>query len=336
MTRAWILNLDAEHELEARRRYAPTRQLRAIVERQRIALFGSLVPAGDLVLLERLGRPGSGDEGWRVLEVTGPGQATPRVARRGELEGREVLAWSPTASARALVLGSGLTLTTLPGRSAGAAPPAPDLLARVNARPFAADLRRPLLRGAFDRRVFEQLEPLLESLAAPADLGWLARRSFGAAGRGRRRLYGAQDPSEADLAWLRASLARGPVTLEPWVEVTTEFTRSGLVLPGGELVLSGPCFQEVAASGAWTRTASADAGEVTAQDDDALAGALEVAGRALADAGYHGPFGIDAFRYRDGAGATRLNPLGELNARFTMDWRPAMQGALARLDRRTP
>ena len=106
--------------------------------------------------------------------------------------------------------------------------------------------------------------------------------------------------------------------------------------PGGELVLSGPCFQEVAASGAWTRTASADAGEVTAQDDDALAGALEVAGRALADAGYHGPFGIDAFRYRDGAGATRLNPLGELNARFTMDWRPAMQGALARLDRRTP
>ena len=337
MTTAWILNLDAEHELEAPRAYAPTGRLRAIVAAQRATLLGSLVPIGDLVLEAREGRVGSGTERWRALEVTGPGAARERLVARDELAGRPAVAWSPTAGVRRLVEGSGLELATLPvGPWSGAAGAPPDhaLLARVNARPFAADLRRALPGDAFARDVVAELEPLLALLARPAPLGWLVRRSFGAAGRGRRRLADltARRPDEAEVAWLRASLTRGPVTVEPWVEVVTEYTRSGLVRPDGSLLLSGPCFQEVARSGAWTRTEAAAGGEVAREDDAALARALEAAGEALAAAGYHGPFGVDAFRYRDGAGGTRLNALGELNARYTMDWRPAMEGALARGD----
>ena len=38
---------------------------------------------------------------------------------------------------------------------------------------------------------------------------------------------------------------------------------------------------------------------------------------ALRSAGYVGPFGIDAWRYRRDDGAIVLNPLGEINARMT-------------------
>ena len=39
---------------------------------------------------------------------------------------------------------------------------------------------------------------------------------------------------------------------------------------------------------------------------------------ALREAGYFGPFGIDAFRWLDVNGARRWNPRGEINARYSM------------------
>jgi hypothetical protein len=44
--------------------------------------------------------------------------------------------------------------------------------------------------------------------------------------------------------------------------------------------------------------------------------AIEGAGRALSQAGYVGPFGIDAWEYRTPNGIA-FNPLGEINARMT-------------------
>jgi hypothetical protein len=37
----------------------------------------------------------------------------------------------------------------------------------------------------------------------------------------------------------------------------------------------------------------------------------------LRDAGYFGPFGIDAYRWRDGA-TQYFNPRSEINARYSM------------------
>jgi len=97
-----------------------------------------------------------------------------------------------------------------------------------------------------------------------------------------------------------------------------------------------PCTQETTREGAWTGTQLAQAGELAHEDDSELEAAVESAGRALARAGYFGPFGIDAYRHRalDGSARTWLNPLSEINARFTMDWKLAMNpsGKYERLD----
>jgi hypothetical protein len=295
--RAWVLNLDAEHELETRGSFTPGRRLRALVARERRRLLGNLVAPGDVVLTD----------------------ADDRRA-----EGLVGLAWSPTPSALARLAAAG-------ARPAPA--PALEVLRAVNARPFAAAVRAPLAEGSFEKRVAATLEEVLALLAGPAPGGWLVRRSFGAAGRGRRRMA-AGTPSEDERAWLRASLRLGPLVVEPWVEVTREYTRSGWVAPGGEVVIAPPCFQQTTREGAWTRTDPARRGEVDREDDARLEQSVAAAGAALADAGYFGAFGIDAFRYRaTGPGHTgrsgareRLNPMSEINARFTMDWTTGMAG----------
>ena len=94
--------------------------------------------------------------------------------------------------------------------------------------------------------------------------------------------------------------------------------------PDGEVRISRPCFQETNATGAWLRTRWAAADEAR-RDDRHLETAVDAAGQALAAAGYHGPYGIDAFRYRAEPGASEeLNVLSEINARLTMDWPLAM------------
>jgi hypothetical protein len=45
--------------------------------------------------------------------------------------------------------------------------------------------------------------------------------------------------------------------------------------------------------------------------------AIRVVAGTLRDMGYRGPFGIDAYRYRDESGTVALNPLSEINARIT-------------------
>ena len=292
--RAWVLNLDAEHELEAGQRYAPTKHLAALVARERRRLLGSLLAPGDVLVTE---------------EALAAGD--PSLERGRGLPG---LAWSPTPRALDLL------------RRAGAVPvaaPEVDVLRRVNARPFGAEVRAPFLEGAFAKQVAATEAELLALIERPAPLGWLVRRTFGAAGRGRRRLHAGR-PTTDELAWARASLRRGPLLVEPWVQVTREYTRSGLVGADGSVSISQPCRQDVAQSGAWQSTARIDSSEVHPDDDRALEHAAARTGEALARAGYYGAFGIDAFRYRAEPGAPeRLNPLSEINARLTMDWATA-------------
>lgn len=288
---AWVLNLDAEEELAVPGAFTPSVRLSALVRRQGERLIGGLVAPGDTVV-------------------------EPDAAGATSLQGHLGMAWSPTPRAlRTLARTGAATLAT----------PPMSVLRRANARPFAAGVRAELCHASFAKRIASRMEEVLPLLAEPARLGWLVRRSFGAAGRGRRRLTAGKQPPE-DLAWLAAGLARGPLVVEPWVEITCEYTRSGWVSPAGRIVLSNPCWQETTPSGAWVRTTLAQGHRgAVAGDDEALLEALERAGRALAAAGYFGPFGIDAFRHR-GAEGTRdvLNPLSEVNARFTMDWAHAM------------
>lgn len=308
--RAWILNLDAEHELEAPRGYQPTQHLRAIVARERVRLLDALVAPHDVVLTE--------DD----LATHSPAAAKAR--------GLTGIAWCPTPRALAQLTRAGARPLITPNL---------DVLRAVNARPFAAEVRAPLARGSFEKHVVTTLDETLARLSLPASDGWLVRRTFGAAGRGRRRIA-AGKPSTAERAWIEASLRRGALVVEPWVIVTREYTRSGWVHTNGDVTISAPCFQETTAHGSWSRTERAAAADVQRDDDPRLEEAVSLAGSALARAGYFGPFGIDAYRHRalDGTSGSVLNPLSEINARFTMDWHTAMcadptsGAARARLD----
>jgi hypothetical protein len=228
------------------------------------------------------------------------------------VEGR---AWSPTPRAQALLVRAGARVAPAPALTT---------LRSVNARPFAASVRAPLARASFAKHVAPDLEAVLGRLGEPAPLGWLVRRTFGAAGRGRRRIASGR-PSAAERAWIDASLRLGPLVLEPWVEVLREHTRSGWVGGDGSVIVSRPCFQRVSEHGAWTRTEHASIELLPADDDARLEAACATAGAALASAGYFGPFGIDAFHHRaPGRPDVVLNPLSEINARYTMDWATAM------------
>lgn len=299
---AWVLNLDAEHELEVGTHYAPTRHLREIVARESRRLLGSLVGPGDVVVTEET--------------VRAAGRRAREIAR-----GLVGLAWSPTPRALALLEAAGAQIPRGPSL---------DTLRQVNARPFAAGVRSQQVDGSFDKWVATHRDEALRLLARAAPDGWLVRRTFGAAGRGRRRIAAGR-PSQAELQWLDASLKRGPLVIEPWVKVLVEYTRSGWVSPEGEVYVSPPCFQETTAAGAWTRTETAGRHEVARDDDEQLGAMVQRVGEALAREGYAGPFGIDAFRHAHlGKAGSVLNPLSEINARFTMDWRESMASVLER------
>jgi len=302
--RAWVLNLDAEYELEAGRRYTPSEHLKRLVARERRRLLGNLVAPGDVVVTE---------------------EQLPRLGARAR--GLRGLAWCPTPRARALLESAGALLAP--------APPL-EVLRAVNARPFALPLRARRVEDSFSKDVATTLEETLALLARPASDGWLVRRSFGAAGRGRRRIA-AGAPAADERAWIAAGLTRGPLVVEPWVRVTREYTRSGWVRPDGSVRIAPPCFQETSAQGAWTGTQAAAPDEVREADDRRLEAMVADVGAALAAQGYFGPFGIDAYRHRvPGGRGEALNPLSEINARFTMDWTVGMSSRPERAEGGSP
>jgi hypothetical protein len=84
------------------------------------------------------------------------------------------------------------------------------------------------------------------------------------------------------------------------------------------VALGHVCVQQTDAQRAWLSTRRAAGGELEPGHVSALHARAEAVAAALSQAGYFGPFGIDAYLYRSPSGGVALNPLGELNARYTM------------------
>jgi hypothetical protein len=277
---AWVLNLDADLELGARGPYAPTESVLVALRLHAERLADALLGPHD-VLVDEL---------------------TPTGAAAG-VEGR---AFSPTPRALALL------------RRAGAEPgphPSVDVLRRVTSRAFSASLGETLPESTF----VESVERAAEIVAHAPREGdaWRAKRSFSMAGRGHRviapgRLAG------AELGFVRAGVeAHGGLVIEPNVAIETELAMHGLLSQDGTLRVGALTIQRVDARGQWLSTARADE---TAHADWARALRLEVerVGAALHEAGYFGPFGVDAFTWRDRTGMLRLQPRSEVNARWSM------------------
>jgi hypothetical protein len=278
---AWLLNLDADLELQDPARYRPATL--ASVPHDWRTRMADLVAPEDLVLPADDARPGE----------------------------CVVLAFCPTPSACAQLLALGLP-----------PPPAPALatLRSVNDRAFCAELGQCLPGASFVRDM-----PALERQLADGSLTGrhVIKRAFSFAGREQRRVQdGVLDDSTR--GFCRRSFARGEgVQVEPWVDRLADFSRHGYLSRAGRVWIGEAREQHCDPLGRFIGV-STIAGSVTESEAEILASELKRTAAALTAAGYFGPFGIDAFRYRMPDGSTAFNPRCEINARFTMGFPRAL------------
>lgn len=294
-TIAWFLNLDADDELARPSGYTLSASMLRRSSLLASSLTGLLRP-GDVVLSES--------------------------ASRGVCAGHIGRAWCPTPRAlRAL------------SRAGAIVPNAPPVavLRAVNHRAFNASLGQTLPGARFARTRGE----VTATLAQPSPTGtWLLKRPFGFAGRGRLKV----DPGRpGDLRhaepWIEASLRAGEgLQIEPLVDRVADFGLHGFVHTDGRVVLGHPTRQRCDEAGAWLGSARAETGDLDDDEAESLHREAHLAAEALHAAGYFGPFGVDAFRWRDPAGHRRWNPRGEINARYSMGWAIGMGDVRPDLD----
>jgi hypothetical protein len=288
--RLWLFNLDAEIELARRSRPYQTplrvaRALGAMLERAQV-----LMAPGD-ESLDPLAPMG------RTKPITAPKDEGRRSGER-----RLGCAWCPTPSALARLARAGADLPESPSV---------EVLGRVNHRRFAIELGG----GAPGARFVSDDGALVETLAEPRG-AWLFKRAYGFAGRGQRRIIGV--PTKDDRRWLSDSLRLGGFVAEPWLELEREVGLHGLIDASGSFVLGRICVQETNEFRAWVSTRPALAEDLSSAQAAQLTERAEKVAAALIAAGYFGPFGIDAYLFRTRSGGLQLNPLSELNARYSM------------------
>lgn len=290
---AWFLNFDAEEELARPVGYTPKRAVLARFEGL-AAQVGALLSPDDVLVPEvQSGRIGPGYIGR---------------------------AWCPTPRARKALSRAGVTL-----------PPAPslDVLRAVTNRGFSAGLGQTLPGARFATTLGEVEEALGQ--ASPTGR-WLLKRPWSFAGRGRLTV-GSEDasasaPGGREAAWIEVSLRSfGGLQVEPLVERVADFALHGHVARSGEITLGAPTRQTCDAAFAWKGSARALPGDLFEDELDALVENAKLAGGALRRAGYFGPFGIDAFRWKDERGLRRWSPRCEINARYSMGWAVGMGDA---------
>lgn len=280
---AWVLNLDADLELAVPHGYTPKRTVLEAMKPYVALLAKSLFGPEDQLV----------DESFSALP------ARDRAAYAGR-------AFCPTPRAIATLRRAGVEPEPHPGV---------DVLRRVNSRAFSAALGQTLPGASF----VTDLDAAREALAGspPAGNGWRVKRNFGMTGRGQRVLVRA--PDEADLAFLRAGLAEGGVQIEPNVSIQAEYGIHGMVGADGAASFGVVVRQFCDARGAWLVTAPVTS---PTQDDTEIADAIQAEANrvavALAKAGYFGPFGVDAYTYRDENRNLEIQVRGEINARYSM------------------
>lgn len=214
-------------------------------------------------------------------------------------EGLRGRAWCPTPMALASMRRHGVEPEPHPD---------PSVLRRVNHRLFAHELGGGLPQQAYAR----SREDLLQIIGTCAR-NWLLKRPLGFAGRGQLRALGPL--TEKQWSWVDASLARDGILVEPLVRPSFEVSLHGFLWRDGSCELGRVCAQEVSERGAFRGVRLALEHELSAREREALFERAHAVARALRDAGYFGPFGIDGYRYEAGFCA-----LGEINARYTLSF----------------
>jgi hypothetical protein len=276
---AWVLNLDADLELAGGAGYEPRKSVLAAMRPHIERLAASLLAPSDLLV-----------------------DASSAAGIAKGLPGR---AFSPTPRAIAIL------------ERAGAEPephPTLDVLRRVNSRAFASALGTTLPGAAFVTEL--AIARAMLATLPPLSTTWRVKHAFGMTGRNQRVV----DPSslkEQDLAQLESWLRAGAgVQIEPNVAIESEYAMHAWLRADGSFVTGEIVQQRCDARGAWVATERIAAPATLVQEG--LAAEVDRVAIALHAAGYFGPFGIDAYTYRDEKGALAFQPRSEINARYSM------------------
>lgn len=210
----------------------------------------------------------------------------------GQVNGEPLVPWGVTPRVRAL------------------APqqhwPAPEVVSQVNDKRFSHRLETELgigLPGACLIHSLEELEQAVHD--CPND--WVLKHPLGFSAR--ERAVGKRGKiSDSGRGWARKQLTRWSLVFEPWVEPRRDFSMHFSATPGGTVEFLGHC-QLVGDPGGVYRGNLVIPGQVPAQI--ALENGWKIA-RRVAELGYWGPIGIDAFE-----GPQGVRPLVEINARHS-------------------
>lgn len=167
-----------------------------------------------------------------------------------------------------------------------------------------------------DPRLKEKLVASLAALRSLQSGPWIAKAAWTAAGRDRVRGEGA--PTDEQLTRLSRLLAScGALVVEPYCDRLFDFGVCARVDDSG-VQAQPPHSLLVDPRGGFVGIDLAEP-PLERAERELVERAVEAAGKAIAQTGYHGPFAIDGFAYRDGD-QRRVHPLCEINARYSFGW----------------
>ncbi len=115
------------------------------------------------------------------------------------------------------------------------------------------------------------------------------------------------------------ALRLAPLYLEPEIAIEKELCVYGWARRDRGVELTGMRAQTTDGRGRFLRSGRIDAEDCLGFAEP-LQQAAERVGHALLAAGYHGPFGIDAYVHRTDRGVRVLRAISEINARYCMGW----------------
>lgn len=166
-------------------------------------------------------------------------------------------------------------------------------------------------------RVVNDIAGLAEHLAnggaAAGGGAWVVKAPLTAAGRDRVRGHGGRLPDDGRRTKIERLLETfGALVFEPWMPRVRDFGCAGLVADD-HVAVEPTHAQRVDGYG---RFRALTLGARGSRAETVRANATLV-GETLHSRGFRGPFGIDAWTWRDGE-SERLHPFGEINARRTM------------------
>lgn len=196
--------------------------------------------------------------------------------------------------------------------------PSPEIVPQVHHRGFSLRVAKELGCALPDAQMVDGIAELDRVLSAPnAPAAWVVKAPFSASGRSR--YIEKNGPRLADPKARRTVEnlfeRHGPLLFEPWLDRLADWGCAAL-LTADRLRIIGIHRQQVDIKGQFAGI-DPDTSDLPHQDRARLEDVVTGVADALRQAGYVGPFGIDAWHWRRPDGSVAFHPLGEINARMT-------------------